>query len=230
MSPSLEHLDNIYITGWTTESSDRNLIEDVLVREQPLVIANASFFYLDMPHSLNSEEPGLPWAAYVDCERIHQFEPLACWEIVDRESVKGLQAQLWTETVTDDGLLFYYLFPRLLAVADRAWRLSPGNWPDFALALGQRELSYLDSLDIAYRLPPAGARIADGTLHANVNLPGLMIRYSIDDTDPGPDSPLLDSPLSIEGVNTIRIAVFSPDGRRSSRVEIIDNLLDTNLN
>ena len=229
MSPMFSATSNIYITGWTTEALDRNLIEDVLDRGQKLVIANASFLYLDMPHSLHKDEPGLPWAAYIDSERIHQFEPLDCWGIETTVLVQGLQAQLWTETVDGEDALHYYLFPRLLAVADRAWRKLPGSWPAFASALGERELAYLDELGIRYRVPPPGAQVADGQLLANCNLPGLTIRYTTDGKDPTPESPGLGTPLDLDQLTEIRLAVFSANNERSGRIEVIDNLLDANL-
>lgn len=225
MSPAIEGIPNTYITGWTTEAADRGKIDGVIQRDQSLVIANASFLYLDMPHSLHADEPGLPWASYLDCERIQQFEPLACWQIEQRDSVRGIQAQLWTETVNDTDALHYYLFPRLLAVADRAWREAPGSWPAFATAVGSRETAHLDELEVSYRIPPAGLRIVGGELHANVNLPGLVIRYTLDGSEPDALSPVLTSPLKINVGDDIRVAVFS--GNRSGRVEVIYDLLNT---
>ena len=65
----------------------------------------------------------------------------------------------------------YMLYPRLLAVAERAWhaadwettvdqkvsdRARQRDWAQFAAALGHRELRRLDQLGINYRLPPPG--------------------------------------------------------------------------
>src|SRR3546814_18154164 len=40
--------------------------------------------------------------------------------------VAGLQAQLWSETIRTDAQVDYMLFPRLLALAERAW--APAPW------------------------------------------------------------------------------------------------------
>ena len=65
------------------------------------------------------------------------------------------------------------IFPRLLAVAERAWhksewenqrnkglrnRLKEKNWEMFANTLGYKELRRLDSIGIHYRIPLPGAR------------------------------------------------------------------------
>ena len=65
----------------------------------------------------------------------------------------GLQAQLWSETVTTSKQMDYYLFPRLISFAERAW--NPGssleNWGLFLEAIRDRELNWLKALQISYR-------------------------------------------------------------------------------
>lgn len=145
-----------YYNVWLTEGGDRSALTEMLSKGQSIVISNASYLYLDMPYAMDANEPGLPWASYVDTEAIYRFDPLACWDISPAEAhlVQGIQAQLWSETVRTPAELDYYLFPRLLAVAERAWnhKPAPGQWSRFANALRQRELSHLEDLGIAYRL------------------------------------------------------------------------------
>ena len=84
-----------------------------------------------------------------------------------------MQAQLWSELITRPADFEYMVFPRLLAVAERAWhkaeweRRPTGadtetqlneDWTRFSAVLGHRELGRLDSKRIKYRLPPPGAR------------------------------------------------------------------------
>ncbi|MBO6566278.1 MAG: family 20 glycosylhydrolase, partial [Pseudomonadales bacterium] len=109
--------------------------------------------YLDMPYTLGMQEPGLPWANYVDTEDIYRFDPQANWDLDAHANVIGIQAQLWTETVFTSELLDYYLFPRLLAVAERAWNAQPdpGSWPAFYSALSETEINHLLELGIQPR-------------------------------------------------------------------------------
>jgi hexosaminidase len=108
----------------------------------------------------------------------------------------GLQAQLWSETVRSDSQVEYLLFPRLLALAERAWhqaawelpyrheghdyRFADGSfsaehrtrrtrdWQRFAGLLATRELAKLARANIAFRLPTVGARIEAGQLLAHL--------------------------------------------------------------
>ena len=83
-----------------------------------------------------------------------------------------MQGHLWSETVRTLDQVDYQLFPRVLALAERAWHTAPweseanatlrhqlkmDDWYSFARAVGHRELPRLDRLGIAYRIPPPGA-------------------------------------------------------------------------
>jgi len=226
MSPYTDLQDDgkSYFNAWTTEASDRDIVDGMLERQQPLVISNASFLYFDMPYGREGDEPGLPWAAYVDTRHVYHFDPLDNWEITIRqaENVLGLQAQLWGETVYSGALADYYTFPRLLALAERCWTAKPApeNWLSFAAALGQRELAYLDSLDIQYRIPTPGAIVKAGELLANVVFPGLIIRYTLDGTEPDQRSAIYSDPVTLSPGQTPSLAVFAPNGRRSRMIQL----------
>lgn len=119
----------------------------------------------------------------------------------------GLQGQLWSETVRSDEQAEYMIYPRLMALAERAWHkpewavpydhqgalyseesshFSPAkrgqrdtDWNRFANLLGQRELAKLDLVGIHYRLPTVGAQLKNGLLLATSSLPGLAIEYRL---------------------------------------------------
>ncbi|MCG9745624.1 family 20 glycosylhydrolase [Shewanella sp. Isolate8] len=121
---------------------------------------------------------------------------------------KGIQGQLWSETIRSDQVVEYMVFPRLLVLAERAWHKADWEvpyqyqgakysaetnyftaemrekqriqWQTFANTLGYKELAKLDKAGIAYRVPTVGAKIKDGYLQANSIYPGLGIEYRID--------------------------------------------------
>ena len=248
MSPHLDEApignSRCYFNAWTTEASGQDASQDLpgalLAREQQLVISNASFLYLDQPYGRHTEEPGLAWAAYIDTDLIYHFDPLNSEQIPpDKQHLLlGLQAQLWTETVFNAELMDYYLFPRLLAVAERCWNILPSTeWQGFARAIGEREFNYLASKGVAFRVPPPGVRIVDGIMTANLIFPGLEIRYSTDGTEPGPDSALYTAPVDLRDVvgknvaktlletpleeKAIKLRAFTQSGRGSRLVSIL---------
>lgn len=88
-------------------------------------------------------------------------------------SLKGMAGALWTETVRTADQMDSMIYPRLLALAERAWHKAPWedlkdesernkkrteDWGKFANALGHRELARLDKMGVKYYVPPPGAR------------------------------------------------------------------------
>lgn len=146
-------------------------------------------------------------------------------------NVLGIQGQIWCETIKGPQMLEYYAFPKMLGMAERAWAAQPDwatisdleqhdaavqdAWNEFANRLGQRELPRLDWLfgGIAYRLPPPGAVIEGGKLHASSEYPGLTIRYSTDGSDPTASSPAYTEPVAVSG--PVKVSTFDIRNRPS---------------
>jgi len=119
----------------------------------------------------------------------------------------GIQGQLWGETTRSDKQKEYMAFPRIIALAERAWHKADwevdynyqgavyhknsGVFTDklkknrdmqfsqFANTLGHKELAKLDLANIFYRIPTVGAKIENGYLSANILFPGLKIEYRV---------------------------------------------------
>ncbi len=146
---------NSYTTVWLMNQDRSKELQKIEISHWPFIICNSSYYYLDMPYCMKSDEPGLPWASYVDTEDIYKFDPFMSWGMSEemRTLAIGLQAQLWSETVTTAEQMDYYLFPRLIAFAERAWNTSnkSGNWRAFSETIKSRELDWLEALSISYR-------------------------------------------------------------------------------
>lgn len=153
------------------------------------------------------------------------------------KQIVGLQAELWSETVKGGAMAEYYYLPKLIGFAERAWvgQASWGmiadqgkrveamdmDWNRFANIVGQRDMPRLDYLfgGFNYRLPPPGAVVLDGKLHANVDFPGLTLRYTTDGTEPNVNSSLYSEPVEISG--KVMIRSFDTRGR-GSRISVVE--------
>lgn len=154
--------------------------------------------------------------------------------LVGRDRILGLQGQLWSETITSTERLEYMLLPRIIALAERSWAERPRwalmddrtrrdaaldhDWNLFANALGQRELPRLDRWQVNYRIPPPGAVIENDVLKANVALPGLTIRYTLDGSEPTTESPIYTGPIRVE--SSAKLKTFNTSGRGSRTVTV----------
>ena len=163
---------------------------------------------------------------------------------VSAPKIHGMQGQTWSETIRTDEQYFEMAFPRVLAVAERAWHRAswerdwtPGetytptaglvdsddlsaDYHDFATKLGCHEMMKLERLGITYRVPPPGGHIdADGTLTANSELPCTAIMYR---TDQGRWKEY-SGPIRVGDGSTVSLMSVSSDGSLESRVVAVDH-------
>jgi hexosaminidase len=154
-----------------------------------------------------------------------------------RPNILGLQAQLWSETIKNNEMLQYYLLPKLAGLAESAWspernwetmaaadlrqKLADEQWNRFAAVIGQRELPRLAHIfgGYSYRIPAPGAVIRDGLLRANTEYPGLIIRYTLDGTEPDVSSPLYNEPVEVNG-SSVHVAAFDISGNKSRSIQV----------
>jgi hexosaminidase len=153
-----------------------------------------------------------------------------------RENILGIEAQLWSETIKGRDMIEYYMLPKLMGFAESAWarerpwetienqdrreEMMASGWNVFANALGQRELprlSYMNS-GYNYRVPLPGAIIKDGKLLANIEFPGLDIRYTTDGTEPNENAPLYSGAVEVTGA--VKLKAFDASGKSSRTVEV----------
>ena len=96
----------------------------------PLVLADAGYdvvvsapdaYYLDMATDDSWTSPGASWAGTVGLEDVCAFEPDAGWSDEARQHLLGVQACVWTEHIQSAATFDELVFPRLDAIAERAW-------------------------------------------------------------------------------------------------------------
>lgn len=182
-----------------------------------VVISGATHLYFDHPHEASAGERGYHWATrYTDINKVFSFMPDNLYANADRtfigaeitnlnglvgrmlpplhkpERVLGMQGQVWTETIRTKEQLQTMIFPRVIALAERAWFKADWEadipnikdraiaWKDWAATLVSKELPRLEHSGVAFYLPPPGAVRVNNKLKANSALPGLIIEFSRD--------------------------------------------------
>ena len=153
-----------------------------------------------------------------------------------RANIVGIEAPLWAETNKTPVDLEYKLLPKLLSVAERAWAQDPAwatetdpaksntlygqAWSAFINVVGKWELPRLDTHagGFQYRIPTAGAKLIGGKLAANVQFPGMTIRYTTDGTEPTATSQVYTEPIVATG--TVKLTVFNAQNRAGRTVTI----------
>ncbi len=234
-------------------------------RRWQVVVSIPDVTYFDFPYAADPNERGYYWASRkTDSRQAFELMPdnlpahAEFW--TDRENLPmtlddrqtrldngvsfyGLQGHLWTETTRSDSQADHMIFPRLIALAERAWHKAEWevdynyqgqlysqnsgimtaqqqlarsqSWNRFANLLTQKEFEKLDRYRIDYRIPTVGGRIDNGQLVIRSPLPGLPVQYRIDQQDwTDYQQPIT---LNIEKVESVSVRALSANRQRAGR-------------
>ncbi|MFF3941813.1 beta-N-acetylhexosaminidase [Streptomyces phaeofaciens] len=103
--------------------------------------------YLDYAQTTDPREPRAQPGAVVALRDVHGHDPVPTGASPDAAArVLGTQAQLWTEFAATPEHVEHLTYPRLCALADRAWS-GPTAWHDFRSRL-DRHTTRLDALGV----------------------------------------------------------------------------------
>mgnify|MGYP001201642142 FL=1 len=92
--------------------------------------------YFDMAYNNSTNERGICWAATIEAKEIHDWEPLQGIDDDKKKYIKGIQGQLWSETITKKEYFDIMINPRLATLAELAWRSkSFRSWKEFRSSL-----------------------------------------------------------------------------------------------
>ncbi|MEN0056027.1 MAG: family 20 glycosylhydrolase [Mucilaginibacter sp.] len=224
-----------------------------------VVLTCVTNLYFDMANYKSFDEPGYYWGAFLGIDKFFSFIPYDYFKNADvdknglpinptlfigkqrltdygKSNIIGLQGALWAETVKSTERMDYMIFPRLLALAERAWAKDPQwatepdpvkakqlyeqAWSNFLNVLGKRELPRLSYYDggFNYRIPKPGINLQDGKYLSNIEFPGLTIRYTTNGKDPDEKSKEYTGPVDYKG-GTIKFRAFDVKGRGGNVAE-----------
>ncbi|MBU2972387.1 carbohydate-binding domain-containing protein [Pseudoalteromonas sp. C2R02] len=182
-----------------------------------VVLSHGTHLYFDHPYEAHPEERGYYWAGrYTSTEKTFGYMPDNVYanadftrsgKVIDNlealvgrslpklekpENILGMQGQVWSESIRTEDQVLKMLFPRVLAVAERAWHKAPWegdnpsnakrqqDWLKFSAALGKKELNKMLLSGVSPYLPVPGGVIENGKLKANSSVPYLKIEVSLD--------------------------------------------------
>ena len=120
-------------------SSEKNALA-AADKKMKVLMSPAKKAYLDMQYDSLSPY-GLHWAGYISVQDAYNWDPLSYVPGLDADQILGIEAPLWSETISDSSGLEYLAFPRLIGLAELGWTpQSLRSWEDFNRRL--TEVSY----------------------------------------------------------------------------------------
>lgn len=124
------HLDGRVLQWWGTDSADPTTVEAVRQGAR-LIVSPGNHAYLDMKYAPDTPI-GHDWAGLIDVRKAYDWDPGTHVADVPTEAVLGVEAPLWTESVTSLADIELLLLPRLPAIAELGWSTrATHDWADF---------------------------------------------------------------------------------------------------
>ncbi|MBT8293468.1 MAG: beta-N-acetylhexosaminidase [Eudoraea sp.] len=122
--------------------------EEAVKKGMKVILSPATKAYLDMQYDTLSEY-GLHWAAYIPVDTAYVWTPEG-YAGISKESILGVEAPLWSETISNINELEYLAFPRIIGYSELSWSTEENrNWDDFKVRLAN-QAPYLDRMNVKY--------------------------------------------------------------------------------
>ena len=185
----------------------------------------------DLFLSTKASDMGMPFVPERDFKGMERLEERG------RANILGLQGQLWGETIKGMEMLEYYYLPKMLGLAQRAWQGMPAwaeitdpekretarvqDYSAFLQRVAGREFMRMEAASPAfhYRIPPPGITQRGDSLLMNSIYPGMTIKYTLDGSEPGWDSPTYTAPIR-GSFPVVRAKIFNSTGRSGLESQI----------
>ena len=131
--------DKVYLCGWR----DVQVSAALAGEGYSMVVCPGQAYYLDMANSPDWDEPGASWAGWSAPEMTYAFDPVAGWSDAQKTNLRGVQACIWSEAMTDRAVFDRLVFPRLSAVAETGWtKKERKSWDRFKASAGLMPVLY----------------------------------------------------------------------------------------
>ena len=224
------------------------------------IMSNSSAFYFDHVDDKDFDNIGLSWSGYADykdmwtvdvfdifndsygvkknnisIDYINKSEKL---NPNNRDNIIGVQSQIWSETIVNEGILDYMFMPNIIVFSQKAWSQDDSwmnisdkelkdqtleiEWNKFTNNIGQRVLPMVDNIfgGLSYDLPKPGGIIVNDSLYANTIFPGLDIKYTLDGTVPDSNSNNYITPVKIKADDIVHLRLFDKTGRGGNNIKV----------
>lgn len=118
-----------------------------------VIISPAEVSYLDMKYNSNTDL-GLTWAGLINTEKAYRWLPSDYVSQEHSHLIKGIEAPLWSETISNEDDIEFMVFPRLSGYAEIAWSTNTNNeWNEYRVRLANQK-KYFEITNINYYQTP----------------------------------------------------------------------------
>jgi len=185
-----------------------------------VVMSPTSNCYFDYYQGLTGE----PWAvgSYLPLEKVYAYEPVPPGLTPEQaRHILGAQGNVWTESIPGPPQAEYMAFPRACAMSEVVWTpAAKKDFRDFSARMADQYDRFV-MRGVNARIPPptgfeGNAVFTSDTVVSIVSqVPGSVMRYTLDGTDPTSGSPEVTGPLTLRASTTVKARTFLTSGGTS---------------
>ncbi len=237
----------IYVWSADPTSTRGELPYTIANKGYPVILGNANNLYIDFAYTPLYHDRGHIWGGYLDEHKSFSLLPYNVYRSgrtnikgermnldsleqgritlteEGRANIIGVQTQLFSETLRSASWFEYYIFPKMLGMAERGWNAQP-EWEtmhgekerqafnadlnSFYKWIALAEMPWLTRKGINFHLMPPGITVRDGKLFLNSRIAGATLRYTLDGSEPTATSKQWTEPVAVPADATIRARVF----------------------
>lgn len=199
------------INCWTLASS--GIAGRAIADGYNVILSNVDHFYLDQCYNSHPDEQGLRWGGTVDeLTAFSGYADSLCPAPAGPGKVIGISCHLFGETLRNIDQVRYFMLPKMLGAAERAWNPGRSVTPaQFNAIVGARELPAFALRGYNFHLRQPGIIVDNGVVKMNSPYgPSRgVIRYTLDGTEPTEASTLYEGPFAMpDGATAIRARYF----------------------
>jgi len=138
-------------------SPDQQAVQQDLIQAvgqgTKVIMSPADKAYLDMKYQ-ESTTLGQTWAGYINIETAYNWDPATLIPGIAEKNILGVEAPLWSETLTSMNDLEYMAFPRILGYAEIGWSPQASrDWKEYKDRLATQG-AHLEALGVHFYPSP----------------------------------------------------------------------------
>lgn len=180
-----------------------------------VIMTPSNYCYIDLKQGHDDLEPNLGYSRLLLSSSYNYKVIPDALTSEEGKLIKGIQANMWTESISDWGKLTYMTFPRTYAIAESAWTPhEKKNWNSFTNRL-YTQFSRLDAQKVRYAVSafsPWIDHVGNGKeikIQMKTEANGLNIHYTLDGTAPSPQSLKYNEPFIISKTAQLQARAFN---------------------
>ncbi|MEM9929410.1 MAG: family 20 glycosylhydrolase, partial [Bacteroidota bacterium] len=179
-----------------------------------VIMTPNKYCYLDLKQGHDDLEPNLGYSKmHLSSAYNYQVIP-AGFTPEQARLIKGIQANMWTESISDWGKFTYMNYPRIYAVAENAWTRQPyQDWDSFIERVLYNQ-QRLDAKGIRYAVSAFSPwlhherRNDQLEIRLTTEANNVMIRYTLDSSQPDTTSTVYTEPFLLSAGQQVTAQSF----------------------